>query len=187
MPVSKGEALLHPVRMRIVMVLTARSGLTTQQIGQVLDDVPQATLYRHLNALTKAEILRVVEERPTGGTMERVYALNQGAAFLTQEDFAHATREDHMRYFMTFCVTLMRLFGVYLEREKIDFAADGVGYHTHLLHLDDDEFREFLTDLSNVFASYVTKEPSPHRKRRTFSTVLIPDDETDPTMGNEST
>lgn len=173
---SKGEALLHPVRMRIVMVLAARSHLSAQEIGGLLEDVPQATLYRHLNKLLQADIIRVVEERPTGGSTERVYALNEGAAFLSPDDLARATHDDHMRYFTTFCVHLLGLFGAYLRRETVDPVADGVGYHTHLLHLSDDEFRQLVADLNAVMLRYVNTPPSPDRTPRTFSTVVIPDD-----------
>ena len=136
MHVSRSEALLHPVRLRIVLILAARSNLTAQEIGRFLDDVPQATLYRHLNNLREADIIRVVEERPTGGSLERVYALNEGATYLSPADLERATKDDHMRYFTTFCVHLLGLFGTYLRRERIDLARDGVGYQTHVMHLE---------------------------------------------------
>lgn len=176
MHASRTEALLHPVRMRIVLILSARSNLTAQQIGSFLDDVPQATLYRHLNSLRQADIIRVVEERPTGGSLERVYALNKGATYLSPADIATATKDDHMRYFTTFCVNLLALFATYLRRDQIDLAKDGVGYQTHVLHLSEQELLQFVAELRDVITPYLSKTPSPERKPRTFSTVLIPDD-----------
>lgn len=176
MHVSRSEALLHPVRLRIVLILAARSNLTAQEIGRFLDDVPQATLYRHLNNLREADIIRVVEERPTGGSLERVYALNEGATYLSPADLERATKDDHMRYFTTFCVHLLGLFGTYLRRERIDLARDGVGYQTHVMHLSPEELAQFVGELRQLMLSYMSKEPSPQRSPHTFTTILIPDD-----------
>lgn len=176
MHVSRTEALLHPVRLRIVLLLAARSNLTAQEIGRFLDDVPQATLYRHLNSLRQADIIQVVEERPTGGSLERVYALNTGATYLSPEDVASASKDDHMRYFTTFCVHLFGLFDTYLRREHIDLVQDGVGYQTHVMHLSDEEFMQFITELRALMTTYISKKPSPERSPRTFTTIFIPDD-----------
>lgn len=173
---SKTDILLHPVRLRIIMCLAARPRLTPQQIGRILSDVPQATLYRHIRTLSDAGIIEVVEERPTGGATERVYALADQAGYLTEDDMKHATKDDHMQYFMMFCANLLRLFGSYLHHtEEISFARDRVGYHTRMMHLTDDEFVAFVTDLQNVLARYITNEARPDRKPLTFSSVLIPD------------
>ena len=42
---SKAEMIVHPIRLRIIEALHGRE-LTSRQIADSLDDVPQATLYR---------------------------------------------------------------------------------------------------------------------------------------------
>jgi DNA-binding transcriptional ArsR family regulator len=71
---SKVDLILHPIRMRIIMAL-AGERWTARQIAAALPDVAQATLYRHINALAEGGILRIVEERPVRGMVEKVYAL----------------------------------------------------------------------------------------------------------------
>ena len=165
---AKADILFHPVRMRITLALVGRE-MTAQQIALQLADVPQATLYRHLNRLVAAGITRVVGERQVRGAAERTYALNEGAATL-----ARATPEDHMRYFATFVATLLSDFGRYLKREHIDFAADGVGYRQIALYLSDEEMAKMAEALSNVLVDAARNTPAPGRQRRVFTTIVMP-------------
>jgi len=54
----KADLILHPVRMRMIIVLSGRQ-LTPKQLATELKDVASATLYHHLNLLTEAGITRV--------------------------------------------------------------------------------------------------------------------------------
>lgn len=170
----KADALLHPLRMRIVQVLARGCALTTQQLAETLDDVPQATLYRHLQKLVEVGVLTVVEERQVRGARERTYALPAGAALLTQADLAGATPEDHLRYFTTFMAGLLGEFARYLEGGDLDLARDGVGYRTVPLHLSDAEFAEMARAMGEAIAPFAALGPAPERKLRQFSTVVMP-------------
>src|SRR5947209_6285752 len=98
---SKADLVLHPVRFRILMTVSARR-LTPQQIGAELSDVPQASLYRHINSLTEAGILQMVEETTSRGTVEKLLMLPVQAADLSVDDMAAVSLEDQMRYFTNF-------------------------------------------------------------------------------------
>jgi DNA-binding transcriptional ArsR family regulator len=159
--------------MRILMAVAGRQ-VTAQQLAAQLSDVPQATLYRHINALAKAGVLKVVEERPVRGTSEKVYALQGQEALLTPEDMASLTREEHMQLFTTFVVSLMGDFARYLERDHVDFMADGVSFTSAPLNLSDEEFMELGRKLSEVILPVLNNELTPGRKRRMFSTIVMP-------------
>lgn len=171
---SQADALLHPVRMRLVQALAQRGPLTPQQLGEALPDVPQASLYRHLQRLVEAGLLTVVEERRVRGAKERTYALPPSGAVLGPEAFAHATREDHQRYFTTFVAGLLGDFARYLDQPSIDLLADGVGYRTMPLHLSDAELQAMLQALGEAMRPFLANRPSPERRTRQFSTVLMP-------------
>lgn len=170
---SRAELVLHPVRMRTIVALAGRE-LTARQLGEMLTDVPQATLYHHLGLLTKGGMLRIVEERPVRGTVEKVYTL-AGNAHLGPDDMASATPEDHMRYFTLFVAQLLGDFGRYLGSGSIDLLRDGVGYHQVVLNLSDEEFVRFVQALNAAVLPFARNEPAPGRRRRLFSTILMPD------------
>jgi DNA-binding transcriptional ArsR family regulator len=171
---DKAQIILHPIRMRIIQTLIGGVQLTAQQMAEVLSDVPQASLYRHLNKLTKAGIVSVVAENPVRGAVEKVYALPEQAANLSGEDLANASREEHMQYFITFVASLLGDFSRYLQAETIDLESDGVGYRQVALYLNDEEFQEFISDLSAVVKPLLANRPRSDRRRRLFSTIVMP-------------
>ena len=92
----KADIILHPVRLRILVALGGTK-LTAQQLVRLLPDVPQTTLYRQLNLLTRHGVLEVAEERRVRGTVERVYRPAPGTTTLTPGDLAEALlREESL-------------------------------------------------------------------------------------------
>jgi len=165
--------ILHPQRMRLIGAL-ARGVLTTKQLAVLVPDIPQASLYRHLSTLLEAGVVEVVAERSVRGIVERSYSLVEGAAVLSGEDLAEATRDDHLRYFSIFATGLIAQFGRYLERESIDLEADGVGYRELVLQLTDDEFARFLSALSSLVLPLTKNEAGTGRTPRLLATVFLP-------------
>src|SRR5690242_3267934 len=131
------DLILHPVRMRILILLSGSAGLTPQQMAEQMSDIPQATLYRHIKSLAQAEVLTVTAERPVRGTLEKVYALNtsgenvRGSGPEGAAAFNRLSKAEHQRYFTSFMLTLLDDYTRYLNRDANgprDLAADGVGY-----------------------------------------------------------
>jgi len=175
MSTGRADLILHPVRLRIIEAVAGRD-LTVRELMDVLGDVPQATLYRHVNRLEAGGILISERRKAAGarGAGEKVYSLPESAAVLSGEDLAGATPEDHMRYFATFASSLLGDYSRYLQRPGIDLEKDGVGYRQHPLHLSDEEFAEFVRALGEAVSPFVSHGPGPGRRRRIFSTVIIP-------------
>lgn len=173
----KSQAVLHPQRLRIIRTLAA-GPLTTKALAMTVHDIPQASLYRHLRTLLDAGVIEVVAERPVRGVIERHYALVTGAAMLSGEDLAGATREDHFRFFSMFATDLIGQFSRYLERDFIDLEADGVGYREAVLHLTDDEFAGLIASLRALLVPLAQNEAGGGRTPRLLATVLFPLDPT---------
>lgn len=178
MPESKADLILHPVRMRIITSLVGGNQRTAAEMSEQLSDVPQATLYRHLSKLVQGGVLNVIDERRVRGAVEKTYSLSAQQAALTPEDLANASVDDQMRYFMTFLATLMGDFGRYLQQDKHDYLADGVGYRQVPLYLSDAEFMEMAGRLNRILGDYVSMGPAAGRRRRMFSTIVIPEPQT---------
>lgn len=173
------DAMLHPTRMRIMMTLAGTPGMTPLQLAEVMPEVPQATLYRHINKLAENGLLTVAQERRVRGTTEKVYALNTSAqTHLGREDIQNLSKEEHMYYFNAFLVTLMEEFSGYLRNTpKVDYATDGVGYSQVVLYMDENDLMAFSQKMNEALLPFADNknadEPSARRKR-IFSTVLLP-------------
>jgi len=180
------DLALHPVRMRILMLLSGSPGMTPQQMADRMSDIPQATLYRHIGRLFQSGLLSVVEERPVRGTLEKVYALNtapDGKNISTKEalsEINQMSKEEHLRYFTTFMLTVLDDFSHYLnlsENGKMNLAADGVGYLKLVLFLSDEEFADFAAALNQALVPFLNRETTPERRKRLFTTVMMPSED----------
>jgi DNA-binding transcriptional ArsR family regulator len=172
---TKTQAIMHPIRMRILLNLSSQS-LTSRELSERLQDVSQATLYRHIKVLYEADLLQVIEERQVRNVTEKVYTLSPGSASLSPEDISTATADDHIRFFTVFVSSLLADFSRYLETEDVDFARDGVGYSQVPLNLTDEELTGFTQKLNHLILPLLGNELTEGRVRRAFSTILIPDD-----------
>lgn len=176
MTAGKLEFLMHPVRMRILQAFIGDRRLSVQELGDVLADVPPATLYRHLNALAQAGVLVVVDERRRRATIEKVYALPQGATQITQQDLAGASRADLLRALVTFLAGVIGSFARYLSRKEIDLERDMVGFRIVPLTVTDDELRTLLDQMDQLLIEASAKGPGPGRTPRTLTRIVLPDD-----------
>ena len=172
---TKADLVLHPIRIRILMAL-AGEHRTSQQLADDLRDIPQATLYRHIARLAKAGIIEVAEVRQVRGAVEKVFTLYERTTTLTAEDVANFSKDDHMRSFIAFIAALLDDFSRYVQHsERIDVAADGVGYHKFPLYLSDEELASLSAKVNAAFAPYRNNQPGQDRRRRIFSTILMPE------------
>lgn len=172
---TKAEILLHPVRLKIVQEFLGLTKLTAKDLVKRLPSISQATLYRHLDKLVHYKILEVVEENPIRGTVEKVYRLNLAGANVGNKDFNQNSREEQMNFFMIFIAHIMSNYESYLSQEEIDPERDGVGYRQAGMYLSDEEFIDFLQNLSREFQKVMHYEPSPERKKRIISTIIMPE------------
>ena len=168
------DVVLHPVRLRIVQQFLGERRLTTRELQTALPDVPVASLYRHVRLLADHEVLDVVDERQVRGGTERTYELR--GAVVGPEDARTLTPGEHRQAFLWFVSTLVADFDRYLASPDIDPARDRVGYRQVGMHLSDDEMDALMQDLSAVLLRFIDRDPSPERRRRILSTVLLPVD-----------
>lgn len=176
---ARADALLHPLRLRIVEAVAAHGGpMTPAMLQAALTDVPPATLYRHLGALEQAGVLAVVGEAPKRGAIERTYALREQAAELDAAAARALSVEEHLRGFSAFTAHLMSAWGRYLRGAgragKVDLAADGAGYRAAVLHLSDAEFAEMVAALQAALAPFVGRPAAEGRRARLLATTLFP-------------
>lgn len=182
MEMSPTQVLLHPVRLRIAQAFLGDRALTTSDLRASLPDVPPATLYRQVAALVDGGVLEVAEEHRVRGAVERTYRLRDGAAHVDGDAARAMTADDHRRGFLTFVVGLLADMDRYLEQDDRDVVRDLVGYRQHAMYLTDEETAQLVTELRAVLAPRLAQGPGDGRRRRLFSTVLLP---TDPVGADE--
>jgi DNA-binding transcriptional ArsR family regulator len=176
------ELVLHPVRLRIVQAFVDDRALTTGDLRCELPDVPVASLYRHVTALSAGGVLEVVGERKVRGAVERTYRLadlSAGEPGDRVDDSSGGAERDRCS-FATFVAGLLGDFDRYLDDCKDDqrdggaAAGDLAGYQQVVLSLTDEELLAMLTEWREVLSRRIDLPPSPGRTTRLLTTVLLP-------------
>jgi DNA-binding transcriptional ArsR family regulator len=173
--VASADLLLHPIRLRIIKAFLGDRALTTGQLAQELDDVPVASLYRHIARLLRAGVLQVVAEQRIRGAVERTYTLRTAAAQLQPDEVAAMTPEDHDHAFTAFIAGALADFDRYVATGAADLARDGAGYRMAAVWLSDTEYIEFLQGLAALLQPRLANAPSGGRRRRMLYGIVLPD------------
>lgn len=170
---TSADLLLHPVRLRIVKTFLGDRALTTTQIAAELADIPTASLYRHIATLATAGVLEVVAERRIRGSVEKTYALRLLAAQMQPDEVDAMSIEDHAQAFMAYIAGLLGDFDRYLAHAP-DPGRDGADYRVAAMWLSDEEYDDFVHDLTRVFGPRAANGPAAGRRRRVVYNVFLP-------------
>jgi DNA-binding transcriptional ArsR family regulator len=168
------DLILHPLRLRILRTLAGKK-MTIKELNAELEDIPQASLYRHINKLVEARIITICGQNKIKGTLEKVYSFSNLSSLVKSEDLKKATKEDHFRFFASFICTLLDDYSRYLTSGDVDLERDFVGYRTVQINVTDKEFLQLGHDINEAFIPYLNNKPKAGRKLKNFSTIVVPD------------
>lgn len=166
------DIIFHPVRLKIIRTLTIYNELTSMQLLKEIGDVPQATLYRHIQTLLEKDVLYVAKERKVRGNIESVYALNINKVSLTASDLDKMSKEEKLLFFLKFLMMNHVEYENYLNDNENK--SDQATYAMASLYLTDHEFNEFQTEYNELIKTRIKNKPTEGRKLRTLSTIIIP-------------
>lgn len=171
---TRASLLLHPVRLRILQAALGRE-VTTAQLAAAMPDVPTASLYRHVAALVDGGVLEVAAERAVRGATERTLRVAVAAAHLGSEDVGSLSNTDHLDGVTAFLGGILQSATDYLTSPGAAPSRDGLGYRQAALWADEQELEDFLEQLRDLLARAAARPAAPGRRRRVFTTVLVPD------------
>jgi DNA-binding transcriptional ArsR family regulator len=172
------ELLLHPVRIRILHAFSASRTRTTADLCARLTDVSQATVYRHVALLAEDGVLRVIDEQPVGGAVERHYELDRRLATVDPDTARTMSAADHRRAFAAAMAALLAEFGAFLDTGGPDVSAAVMAYRQIPLWLSPDEVHALVEEVQAPIARALANEPSSTRTQYLLSPILFPVSET---------
>lgn len=146
------EILSNPTRMRITQFTGIHNETTTKEIAAHLPDVPRRTLYRHINFLVDAGVLKIKEERRVRGGIERVLIDNQ-EEFISKMKLSDSTYQFFTNIYNQFA----RYEEKYGDKTAEQFDKDILCYCTSTFVLDDEETNALLDEFVDVIKKYDKK------------------------------
>lgn len=177
---NKVEILMHPVRMKISQALmrNKENGLTPLEMVKIIKDIPQATLYRHIQILLDSGIIRVIKEKKVKSVSEKYYALNEEEATLNGSEWNKASDEEKLDYVSFYQLSLMTQYQSYLMKLEEQNCQDGATFSLVELKMDDESFKEFQNELNELMTKYyhtTNKNNEIDAPVRTIAITIIPD------------
>lgn len=179
---NKADILLHPVRMKIIRTLMKNNkhGLTPLEMANILEDVSQATLYRHIHQLAEADIIRVLKEKKVRAVTEKYYVVNMEQATFTQEEWENYAIPEKLNYYSYYQLSLYNLYENYLHKAEAEKKDDAATLSMVDLNLDEPTFQAFQQELSDLMMKYHNKsieEPKQNKISRSIGITIIPNTE----------
>lgn len=176
---NKTEIIMHPVRMKICQALmrNKENGLTPLEMIKIIKDVPQATLYRHIQILVDSDIIRVIKEKKVKSVSEKYYVLNEDEAKLDEEEWKEASIEEKLNYVSSYQLLLMSQYQNYLNKlEDQNSQEDRATFSVVELKINDEHFLQFQNELNELMTKYynaTSKEKD--GPVRTIAITIIPE------------
>ncbi len=173
MQYSKIKAIMHLVRAQILMELNDCT-LTPRQIAILMPDVPLGTVYRHINILLQAGLIKIVGERRVKGTVERQFTLVESASFLTESERNNLQAEDIMGLITVLTGVIQSAFHRYTLTAELPPKSREISFITKSLYLTKEEYSKFLQQLTSLLGK-VGRQPSREYERRLIGYFSVPD------------
>lgn len=171
---ARAKLLLHPVRMRVVMSLVNRQ-LTTRELQTQMPDVPQASLYRAVSQLAKADVIKVISTERRGGAIERRYHLPPGSALLTPEEVASSEPDQVLAAVQTFSDVLVARATRYLSTSQRDWRSGRLTLRNRFAQLDSAQRDELSRELVALLDKYGAIEPGENSGEFSITVAVIPE------------
>ena len=162
------EVVMNPVRQRIFQYFLLHETGTAKELKKALPDIPNASLYRHINILADHSILMVVGENRIRGTVESVYQLNKDA-LAAEDESGNAVQMS----LLGICASFAR----YFARGNVDPQKDMLLLTNCTLLLTDEEFSGFLSEINKVALKYMKVQASAGSKMRQITLISAPTSE----------
>lgn len=162
------EVMSNPVRTKIVQFLQINGESTTKTISDALPEISAPTLYRHVNALLKENVLIVTDEKKIRGTTERILSLNPDLWNVSDGIDGYAYQ---------FLMSLYGSFREYASSEDQDPARDRLCLRTCVLNLTDEEFDCFASEYGALIEKYGSKGKSGKARSVSFVSAPVTDSE----------
>ena len=161
------EACMNATRQRIIQVIMIKKEATSAEIGEELQDIPRASLYRHIKVLLDAKIITVVKEEFKRGSVEKTYAIAPQMPY-------DNTNEEYNSLIQSALMGLQGDFYRYFNGDNPDPQRDLLTVGTASLMMSDEEMMEFIKAYGNLLQKYMSNKPVEGRKVRKVTLVISP-------------
>ena len=166
--------LSDPINARLILEIKEREQATASQLLEKLSDIPQATLYRRLQKMLADDVLKIVEERPIRGTVEKVYALNYDLDKKWEEMGSTNDGKTYMQFVMYHTLGILREFAEYTAKENLNIGGDATGLFIAPVYATNEELITTLNKIVGLLTELKDNKPGGERRLRNVCITITP-------------
>ncbi len=168
------SSISDPLNAKLLLEIYEQKQATTAHLLVKFQDIPQATLYRRLKKMLADGVLKVVEENPIRGTVEKVYALGYDID-AGLKNMSDTNDGKTLQRFVTHSLLgILREFGEYTAKENIDIKEDGVGFFIAPVYATNEELIAALDKIVETLYGLKDNKPNKARKLRNIFIASTP-------------
>lgn len=172
------DCIENPVKTKIIFTLQEKGPLTPQDLLEVNEDIPQATLYRALKSMKSSGVIEVVSETKVRAVVEKTYAISKEFLNFEDEIVKKNDGEAYYKLFSTFVIELLKRFEAYAKTKDINIVGDGSGFTAIPLYATVEELVGYSKQITKVLEPAMTRT-SKEQKLYTLATIITPPREND--------
>lgn len=174
------DLLSKPYKLQIVQTIMERGQCTANELMEIHNTIPQATLYRSLNSLVEDEIIFVAREQMVRALKQKVYSVNPEVipnenSILKENDGA-----GYYKLFSHFVMSLLKEFQDYSIKESINILEDGSGFQAIPIYASTEDLQEMGQQFAEIIKKYRSKNASKSGDQRyhLLATIITPPKDT---------
>jgi len=168
------SCLSDPVKAKLIAEIFEKKQATAGQLLDKYSNIPQATLYRHLKKMTADGILKVVEENPIRGTVEKVYALGFDFNGNIEQIIAENDGKLYMQAVTQYMLGILREFQEYTVRDDMNIALDGSGFSVVPVYATLEELADAGGKIAEILSRLIANQPNEARQLRNLCFITTP-------------
>jgi len=162
------EILLHPYRFLIVAALGEKDA-TIKELRGMLPDIPQAAIYRGIQKLEEAKLVKRISEKKVRGAVEATFRLNVSLEKMKLEDNS-ADAYLNAAYAVFFSYVHHKLAEHNAKPSKDDNLWLSK-FNTIKIRIKRDSINEFAKATANLLQEYNTEDGDSYQ----LTTFLVPE------------
>ena len=166
--------LSDPVNAKLLLEIKERGQATASQLLGKFSDIPQATLYRRLQKMVGDDVLKIVEENPIRGTVEKVYALTYDLDEAWKNMGDKNDSKTYLQFVTYHTLGMLREFMEYTARDNIDLKSDATGLFIAPVYATNEELTTTLNRVVEILTGLKDNTPDGERRLHNICITITP-------------
>ncbi|WP_343250548.1 helix-turn-helix domain-containing protein [Diplocloster hominis] len=168
------DAFVNPVKSKLLLEIYTHQKITTKELSAAFPDIPQATMYRHMNRMLKDGLIEVVEENKIRGVTEKVYGIAFDFDSVGKQLFEKNPGTTLLQMFTQYMMAFLQEFKDYSRRDHINPEQEPFSFTVCPCYASPEEIKDALTRIGEILTPLIQNPSTPDRKMHSFGVILTP-------------